>query len=89
MADSSPTERRIRLPGVAKGASLVEACVIRAGTSMRLSTPPRLSASVQTFVRVTISAASSTEPARKEIMPPKSRIWRAAISCPGWSESPG
>ena len=59
------------------------------GTSIRLSTPPRLSASVQTFVRVTSSAASSGLPARKEIIPPKSRIWRAAISWPGWSGRPG
>ena len=28
-------------------------------------------------------------PDRNETMPPKSRIWRAAISWPGWSGSPG
>src|SRR5207253_11160 len=46
-ADSIPTESRIRLRGAAKGAFAVEACVIRAGCSIRLSTPPRLSASSQ------------------------------------------
>src|SRR3954470_426241 len=44
-ADSRPTDSRTRFPGAANGESTVEACVIRAGTSMRLSTPPRLSAS--------------------------------------------
>src|SRR4029077_1161972 len=43
-ADSIPTERRTRFGGAAKGASAVEACVIRAGTSIRLSTPPSDSA---------------------------------------------
>ena len=79
----------MRFAGTAKGASAVEACVMATGTSMRLSTPPRLSASVQTFVRVTSSSASSGLAARKETMPPKSRIWRAAISWPGWSGRPG
>ena len=44
-ADSIPTERRTRFPGGANGASAVEACVIRAGCSIRLSTPPSDSAS--------------------------------------------
>ncbi len=56
--------------------SAVEACVIRAGCSIRLSTPPRLSASVQTFVRATRSTASSSVSTRNEIIPPKSRICR-------------
>ena len=43
----------MRLGGTANGASAVDACVIRAGCSMRLSTPPRLSASFQIFVRAT------------------------------------
>src|SRR5262249_19051599 len=43
-ADSRPTDRRIRFGGAANGESTVEACVISAGTSIRLSTPPRLSA---------------------------------------------
>src|SRR5205085_11410257 len=44
-ADSIPTERRTRFGGAANGASAVAACVMRAGTSIRLSTPPRDSAS--------------------------------------------
>ena len=46
-AASIPTDNRTRLGGVANGASAVEACVIWAGVSIRLSTPPRLSASDQ------------------------------------------
>ena len=48
---SIPTERRTRLRGAANGASAVEACVIRAGCSIRLSTPPSDSASGKSFVR--------------------------------------
>src|SRR5215207_10055670 len=88
-ADSIPTLSRIRFRGAANGASAVEACVIRAGCSMRLSTPPSDSASWKSFVRPTISTASSSDPTRIEIMPPKSRIWRAAIWWPGWVGSPG
>src|SRR5439155_20008382 len=87
--DSMPTERRTRLRGAAKGALAVDACVIRAGTSIRLSTPPRLSARSHSFVRATRATASSSVAARNETMPPKSRIWRAAIACPGWSGRPG
>src|SRR5919201_2758583 len=88
-ADSSPTESRTRFGGAAKDDSTVEACVIRAGTSIRLSTPPRLSASFQIFVRATSPMASSSEAARNEIMPPNSRICRAAMRCPGWWGRPG
>src|SRR5579859_4015432 len=88
-ADSMPTDSRTRLRGAAKGAFAVEACVIRAGTSIRLSTPPRLSASSHTFVRATSSTASSSVAARKETIPPKSRICRAAMSWPGCSRKPG
>ena len=55
-----PTESRTRLGGTANGASAVDACVIRAGCSIRLSTPPRLSASFQIFVRPTSATASSS-----------------------------
>src|SRR5919202_2341757 len=87
--DSRPTERRTRLGEAANGPSAVEACVIRAGGSMRVSTPPSDSASFQIFVRATSPTASSSDSARKETMPPKSAIWRAAISCPGWPGRPG
>src|SRR5215211_5504855 len=88
-ADSIPTDSRIRFGGAANDDSAVEACVIRAGTSIRLSTPPRLSASLKTFVRATSATASSSDSARNETIPPKSLIWRAAISWPGWDGRPG
>src|SRR5439155_512011 len=78
-ADSIPTESRTRLRGAAKGASAVDACVIRAGCSIRLSTLPSDSASRNSFVRATSSTASSSDSARKEIIPPKSRICGAAL----------
>ena len=79
----------MRFGGAANGASAVAACVIRAGTSIRLSTPPSDSASWKSFVRATIASASSGDSARNETMPPKSRIWRAAIAWPGCDGSPG
>src|SRR5918994_1380848 len=88
-ADSMPTESRISVGDTANGASAVDACVMRAGCSMRLSTPPRLSASFQIFVSATRRTASSSEPARKEIIPPKSLICRVAMSWPGWEARPG
>src|SRR5579859_1454023 len=88
-ADSIPTERRMRFGGAANGASAVAACVIRAGTSIRLSTPPSDSASWKICVRPAIAAASSADSARNETMPPKSRIWLAAIACPGCVGRPG
>src|SRR5439155_4147814 len=88
-ADSIPTERRTRFGGAANGASAVAACVIRAGTSIRLSTPPSDSASRKTCVRPAIAAASSGDSARNATMPPKSRIWRAAIAWRGCDGSPG
>ena len=63
---------------------------MRPGCSMRDSTPPRDSARVKTRVRATTSRAACSPAARvKETMPPKSRIWRAASSWPGWSGRPG
>src|SRR6266700_314631 len=88
-ADSRPTESRMRFRGAANGPSAVEACVIRAGSSMRLSTPPRDSASLKIFVLATSAVASSSDSARNEIMPPKSRICFAAIVWPGCRGSPG
>src|SRR5256886_2730823 len=87
--DSIPTDSRMRLRGAANGASAVEACVIRAGCSIRLSTPPSDSASWKILVRAASSTASSSDSARNETMPPKSRIWRAAIAWPGCVGSPG
>ena len=48
--DSMPTESRMRFFGLGERRSAVEACVICAGCSIRLSTPPSDSASVQIFV---------------------------------------
>ncbi len=87
--DSIPTDSRMRFGGAANGAFAVAACVIRAGTSIRLSTPPSDSASWKSFVRATSATASSADSARNETMPPKSRICRAAIACPGCVGSPG
>src|SRR5579862_2584034 len=67
---SIPTDRRTRLRGAANGASVVAACVIRAGCSMRLSTPPSDSARMKTLVRAQSATASSSVSARKETMPP-------------------
>ena len=88
-----PTRSRPRAArgsrGAANGASAVEACVIRAGCSIRLSTPPRLSASWKIFVRAQIATASSSDSARNETMPPKSRICRAAIVVAGMRRQAG
>ena len=75
--------------GPRTGASAVDACVIRDGCSMRLSTPPRLSASFQIFVRATSATASSSLSTRNEIIPPKSRICRACDVVPGMAGQAG
>ena len=54
------------------------ACVIVAGWPISDSTPPRLSARLNSFVRVRSRRAASAPPLRRTlIMPPKSRICRA------------
>ena len=63
--------------GAANGASAVEAWVIRAGCSIRLSTPPSDSASGRASSGATSATASSSDSTRNETMPPKSRICRA------------
>src|SRR5439155_2087262 len=60
-ADSMPTDRRTRFGGAANGAVAVDACVIFAGTSIRLSTPPRDSASWKSFVRPASAIASASQ----------------------------
>ena len=62
---------------------------MRAGCSIRLSTPPSDSASRKSFVRATSATASSSDSARNETMPPKSRIWRSATSWPGCDAQAG
>jgi hypothetical protein len=57
---------------------------LEARFSIRLSTPPRLVAFTKSFVREATRKASALEPrTRKESIPPKFRIWRRAMSCPG------
>ena len=62
---------------------------MRPGCSIRLSTPPRLSPSCQTFVAPATVKASSFVARRNEIIPPKSDICAAASSWPGWSGEAG
>ena len=47
----------------------------------------REDSSCAAITRTAVSSASSTSV--NETMPPKPRIWRAAISWPGWSSKPG
>ena len=72
--DSIPTDSRTRFAGAANGDEAVEAWVIRAGCSIRLSTPPSDSASWKSSVRATSSTASASDAARNDTIPPKSRI---------------
>src|SRR6202035_4998423 len=67
-ADSMPTDRRTRFAGAANREVAVDACVIFAGTSIRLSTPPSDSASWKSFVRPAIAIASASEAARNDTM---------------------
>src|SRR5262249_35835053 len=92
-ASSMPTERRTSvspMPSCARTSAGTEPCVIRAGCSIRLSTPPRLSASANSRQRSRKRLASSTLPLRSaEIMPPKARICFLANACWEWLGSPG
>ena len=54
-----PTERRIRLSGTSSGEPATEAWVIRPGCSIRLSTAPSDSASVNSFVAAATRSAAS------------------------------
>ena len=62
--------------GTANGESAVEAWVIRPGGSIRLSTPPRLSAERPELRRAGEVGRPPSSARRNEIIPPKSRIWR-------------
>ena len=64
---------------------------MRAGCSISDSTAPSDSASVNTSVRRDDLERRAPRRPRSvnDTMPPKSRIWRAATSWPGWSGSPG
>src|SRR5215207_960262 len=87
---SMPTERRTRSAGTSASVPATLAWVISPGSSSRLSTPPRLSARVNTSAAATSRLAAPTPPAgRKATMPPNEAIWLAASSCPGSPGSPG
>ena len=87
-AIARPAERR-SFKTILVGGLAVAACVIRCGTSMRLSTPPSDSASWNSFVAPATRAASSGDSARNETIPPKFRICFAAVVWPGWCGRPG
>ena len=86
---AAPGRRRCRRPRASPGG--IEAWVISAGYSIRLSTPPRLSASMKRLARVReIGGMRSTPPASTaETMPPKPFICRRARPCCGWLCRPG
>ena len=58
-----------------------EACVIVAGWQIKLSTPPRLSAKVQTFTASKTVRAASSDPTSNDTMLPKPFCCRFASSC--------
>jgi hypothetical protein len=61
-----------------------------AGCSIRLSTPPKLSASENNRVRSSIRFVSANPAFNSTVtMPPKPFICRRASSCCGWLSSPG
>lgn len=78
---SMPTEMRTRSAGTSSAEPAAEACVMRPGCSIRDSTPPSDSPSVNTLARLQTSTAASSPPATwKETMPPNALICLAAIS---------
>ncbi|CNV56728.1 Uncharacterised protein [Mycobacterium tuberculosis] len=81
---SIPTESRTRSSGTSNCEPAVDAWVMALGCSISDSTPPSDSARMKTRVLAHRSCAAR-RPARirTETMPPKPRICRAAISCPG------
>ena len=81
-----PSSRRIP--------SGTEAWVIVAGWFAKLSTPPRLSAMWNTSRASMNRRARSAPPLpppwnSNDTIPPNPDICRRAVSCPGWSGSPG
>lgn len=66
------------------------ACVIVVGWHTSDSTPPRLSARLNSFVRVRNTLAAGMPPCSfSEIIPPNPRICFAATAWFGWSGRPG
>ena len=85
-----PTDSRSRSSGTSSGDPATEAWVISPGCSIRLSTAPSDSASVNSSVAPATRLAASAPPRTVKLtIPPKSRICLAAAACPGWSGSCG
>jgi hypothetical protein len=76
-------------PSAARWSGGTDACVIEAGCPISDSTPPRLSASANSFTRSTTRFAASIDPMSKASMPPNPDICVFASACCGWSGSPG
>ena len=77
---SMPAEMRTRpsvMPMAARRSGGTDAWVIVAGWEMRLSTPPRLSASASSRTLLSSRRAASSDPRSNESMPPKPFICRA------------
>ena len=84
---STPALTRIResvTPVFIRSSNGIEACVMVAGWPIKDSTPPNDSARAKYFVCVIKNAAASMVSflSEKENIPPKSLIWRLAISWP-------
>ena len=80
---SMPTDSRISpssMPIAARWAAGIEACVIRPGCSIRLSTPPRLSANEKIWQRS--SSRRAREPRRHRPRPTPSRRRLASAASP-------
>ena len=89
---SMPAEMRTRpsvMPMAARRSGGTEACVIVAGCEIRLSTPPRLSASASRRTRLRKRRACSSDPSSNDSIPPKPAICRAASACCGCEGRPG
>ncbi len=81
---SMPTDRRTKpsvMPTRSRTSTGMEACVINAGSEIRVSTPPRLSASEQSLTLLRKRRAASSEPRSKASMAPGPRCCLRAMSC--------
>ena len=66
-----------------------DACVIVAGWEIKVSTPPRLSASAISRTLFSSRPAASSDPSSNASIPPNPRICRAASACCGCDGRPG
>ena len=77
------------MPSRARVSGSTEACVIVAGCEISVSTPPRLSASVQRRTDSNTVRAFSSDPTSKATIPPKPFCCRFASSCCLCESDPG